>query len=203
MNISLSSLIKRCMAGRSLNEFAKAAGISAGNLSRILRGQIPSAALLNKIAAAGYGVSISELLCAAGYASSPEPQKGRIPIYGTVAGGLPINAYEEILGFVDIDYDLSGDSSEYFALKVRGNSMDAAHMPDGSIIIVKKCDIINEGEIGVFVIDGDATVKKFHRDRDHILLLPVSTDSSHHPQIYSDANIITVLGKVVRSVVTV
>ena len=197
---SLTGLIRRGMQGHTLNEFARLAGISAGNLSRILRGQRPSAAVLKKISAAAVGVSQEELLRAADYLEG-ESQTG-IPIYGTVAAGLPINAYEDILGTVRIDYDLPGDPEDYFALRVRGTSMDAAHIPDGSLIIVKKTRQIEEGQIGVFLVGGEATVKVFARKEDHIILIPQSTDTEHLPQIYDATDEVSVLGRVVRSVVS-
>ena len=149
---------------------------------------------------AAVGVSQEELLRAADYLEG-ESQTG-IPIYGTVAAGLPINAYEDILGTVRIDYALPGDPEDYFALRVRGTSMDAAHIPDGSLIIVKKTRQIEEGQIGVFLVGGEATVKVFARKEDHIILIPQSTDTEHLPQIYDATDEVSVLGRVVRSVVS-
>ena len=67
MQQSLSELILRAIGGGSRNEFCRRAGISAGNLSRILRGQRPRPEVLAKIAAAGYGASYEQLMGAAGY----------------------------------------------------------------------------------------------------------------------------------------
>ena len=102
-----------------------------------------------------------------------------------------------------MDGGLKGDASDYFALRVRGNSMDAAHIPDGSVIIVRKQQTIEEGEIGVFLIGDEATVKKFKRKDEHILLIPQSTDASHDVQIYSEKDNVRLLGVVVRSVVDI
>ncbi len=195
----LSILITQAIGDRTLNGFCGEAGINAGNLSRVLRGQKASADLLVKIAQnAQNGITKEGLLCAAGYLQQRTHQ--RIPILGTAAAGLPIAAYEEADGFVDMD-GLPGSPEEYFALRIRGNSMDAAHMPDQSIVVVHRQNTLQDGEIGVFSVDGEATVKRFMRGANHVALCPVSTDSGHQPQIYNKDDHVEILGRVMRAVV--
>ncbi|MGI6152858.1 MAG: LexA family protein [Christensenellaceae bacterium] len=197
----LVSLIKKAIGSRTLNGFCAGAGINAGNLSRILRGQKASADVLVKIADhAENGVLAEDLFFAAGYIAKPEST--RILIYGTAAAGTPMFAYEDVSGYIDIS-GLKGTSEDYFALRIRGNSMDLAHMPDGCVVVAHRQQTLNDGEIGVFMVDGDATVKKFVKTGDHIMLLPASTDSSHKPQIYDQTNRIDVLGKVIKAVVDI
>ncbi len=193
----LIELIKRAMGEYSINTFAEKAGINAGNLSRVLRGQNVSAELLLKIADASQDrVSSQELLFAAGYTGA------KIPIYGTVAAGSPINAYEEMDGFVEIS-DIDTSRADYFALRIRGNSMDAAHIPDKSVVVVQKQSTLQNGEIGVFEIEGEATVKQLARAGSNIVLMPVSTDESHKPQVYDNSYNVHVLGKVVKAIIDV
>ena len=196
----LPALIRRAIGGRTLNGFCVEAGLNAGNLSRVLHGQKVSADILLRIAenAAG-GVGAEELFYAAGYLSRP-PQGTRIPVYGTAAAGLPIPAYEEIDGYVDAG-GLPGNMQDYFALRIRGTSMDAAHIPDGSVVIVRRTQQLRDGEIGVFLVDGEATVKKLAHTGGHVVLLPVSTDSVHQPQVYDAATRLDILGRVEWAIV--
>ena len=95
MQQSLSELILQAIGSGSRNEFCRRAGISAGNLSRILRGQRPRPEVLAKIAAAGYGASYEQLMQAARYLEKEgQEQSPGIPIYGSIAAGSPVEAFE-------------------------------------------------------------------------------------------------------------
>lgn len=122
----------------------------------------------------------------------------RIPILGRVAAGLPLFAEEQIEGYTYIDF---GDGAEYFALRVEGNSMNAARIYDGDLLIVRRQDIVENGEIAVVLTDEQAaTVKRFYRQGNIVTLLPQSTDASYGPQVYDlSVSRIRVLGKVVEN----
>ncbi|MCQ5131447.1 hypothetical protein NE562_17480 [Butyricicoccus faecihominis] len=125
------------------------------------------------------------------------PHLKRIPILGRIPAGYPMLAEENIEGYTYTD--LNG-GADYFALRVKGDSMDAAGIKNGYIVIVRKQEIVLDGEIAVVLIDmEDATLKRFYRDGDIVTLMPQSTNPKHKPQIYqlSDTNI-SVLGKVVK-----
>lgn len=120
----------------------------------------------------------------------------KIPLLGCIAAGLPIFAEENIEGYLWTDRNHSG---EYFGLRVRGDSMNAANIKDGDIIIVRQQDLVEDGDIAVVLIDEDATVKRFHHNGNTVILSPQSTDSSYQPQIYSTKDhTIKVLGRVVE-----
>lgn len=121
----------------------------------------------------------------------------RIPILGRIAAGIPIYVEENIEGYTYTD--LNGDA-EYFALRVKGDSMDAAGIKDGYIVIVRKQDIVNDGEIAVVLIDDqDATLKRFHRTGDTVTLMPQSTNPDNHPFIYDlKETRVKILGLVVK-----
>lgn len=200
MNEKLTGLLRRAIGQRTLNGFCAEAGINAGNLSRVLHGQKVSAEVLLRIAEyAQGGVRLQDLFYAAGYLRE-QPQGARIPVYGTAAAGLPIAAYEDIDGYVDMN-GLPGSPEDYFALRIRGTSMDAAAIPDGSTVIVRRQKTLQDGEIGVFLVEGEATVKKLSRFKDHVLLMPVSTDSAHQPQIYDKNTKLEILGKVKKAII--
>jgi repressor LexA len=94
-----------------------------------------------------------------------------IPIVGTVRAGMPELATEDILGFCQIDANwLKGRGN--FILKVKGSSMIEAGIYDGDYAIIRPQQTAENGEIVVALIDGEATLKRFYREHDHIRLQP-------------------------------
>lgn len=127
-----------------------------------------------------------------------DPTKGhRIPILGRISAGLPLYAEEHIEGYTLTD--LNG-GAEYFALRVSGDSMNAIGINDGYLIIVRRQDEVEQGEIAVVMVGGDdATVKRFYSSETTVTLIPQSTNPEHKPQMYDlSKTAIRVLGKVVK-----
>ena len=122
---------------------------------------------------------------------------GTIPVLGRVAAGMPLYAQENIESYISVDYP---NPNEYTALRVNGDSMNAARIDDGDIIIIRKQDIVENGEIAVVIVNGDdATVKRYHRDGNIITLTPQSYNPEHTVQIYSLKDVpIRIFGKVVE-----
>lgn len=122
----------------------------------------------------------------------------RIPILGRISAGLPLYADEHIEGYTYTD--LNG-GAEYFALRVTGDSMNAVRINDGDLLIVRRQDIVDNGDIAVVLVDDeDATVKRFYREGNTITLMPQSTNPVHQPQIYdSKKTRIRIQGRVVRN----
>ena len=121
----------------------------------------------------------------------------RIPILGRISAGLPLYAEQHIEGYT-LTY-LNG-GAEYFALRVSGDSMNAARIQDGDILIVRRQDEVQNGQVAVVMVgDEDATVKRFYATGTTVTLMPQSTNPEHQPQIYDTAKTkIRVIGKVVK-----
>lgn len=127
-----------------------------------------------------------------------DTSKGNIiPILGRIAAGLPLYAEQNIEGYTLTD--LNG-GAEYFALRVNGDSMNAARIEDGDLIIVRRQEEVENGELAVVMVgDDDATVKRFYVANNTVTLMPQSTNSKHQPQIYDlKKTKIRVLGKVIE-----
>ena len=121
----------------------------------------------------------------------------RIPILGRIRAGMPIYAAENIEGYTLTD--LNG-GAEYFGLRVTGDSMNAARIQDGDVVIVRRQDIVENGQIAVVLIDGqDATLKRFNRDGDIVTLMPQSTNPKNKALTYNlKSSSVKILGLVVR-----
>jgi repressor LexA len=92
-----------------------------------------------------------------------------LPILGAIAAGQPIEAIE---ANQDERFDLGEayDPDIHFGLRVKGDSMIEALIGDGDIAIIRRQETCRDGEIVAAVIDGEATLKRFFRKKDHIQL---------------------------------
>ena len=94
-----------------------------------------------------------------------------VPIVGKVAAGAPLLAVENIEDSFPLPIDFVGNS-ETFMLRVRGDSMIDAGILDGDLVLVRKQNTANNGEIVVALVDDSATVKKFYKEKGFIRLQP-------------------------------
>jgi len=97
-----------------------------------------------------------------------------IPVVGKVAAGLPILADENIIDTVRIDKVLVRGGREVFALRVQGESMIDAGILNGDYLFVRRQPTANRGDIVVFLLGDEATVKYFYPEKDHIRLQPAN-----------------------------
>lgn len=97
-----------------------------------------------------------------------------VPLLGRVAAGAPVLSPEHREGDVIVDLSLFSlrSSTNVFALKVRGESMKDAHILDGDTLLVKSQATAQNGEIVVALVEGEATVKRFFKEKDHVRLQP-------------------------------
>ncbi len=130
-------------------------------------------------------------------------EKGtKIPVLGKVAAGIPIEAIENYYSdeWEEIPEEMACQA-EYFALKIRGNSMEPK-FSEGDVVIVRKQDNIESGEIAVVIVNSsDATVKKVMKQNDGIVLVALN-QAVYQPVFYDNNSIqklpIKILGKVVE-----
>ena len=125
------------------------------------------------------------------------PIVDKIPVLGYISAGLPLYAEEHI---IDETYTTHNGGAEYFALKVKGDSMSAAQINEGNLIIVRRQDTVENGEIAVVMVENEnATVKRYKRDGNLVQLIPQSFNPEHQIQIYNlEKTKINILGKVVE-----
>ena len=129
------------------------------------------------------------------------PGGHRIPILGHIVAGTPIETIEDIIGYVEID-SRTAKCGKYFALEVKGSSMEPT-LHDGDIIIVRQQEDIESGEMAVVLVNGnEATVKEVKESRDGLTLIGHNV-AVYTPHFYSWEDVerlpVSVLGKVVEA----
>lgn len=176
------------------------------NLSPVVYGryengtrQPPHAILL--MLAEYFGVSTDYLLGRGkGSQSPPAPTKEgvRIPVVGRVPAGVPFTAIEEVLDWEEIAPE-QAKKGEYFALKVKGDSMEP-RICDGDVLIIRKQSTAETGDIVIALIDGeDATVKKLKLLDEGMALIP--TNPAYDPLIFTKRDIETLPVEIIGVVV--
>ena len=118
-----------------------------------------------------------------------EQKPRQVPILGNVAAGSPILAQECVEDY--LVFDTGGREDEYFALRVRGESMLGLGILPGDLVVVHRQQVARNGEIVVALLGDEATVKTFRREAGHIWLLPANPD--YQP---IDGDHCSILGKV-------
>jgi len=163
----------------------------------------PDQELINKLADY-FNVTTDYLL---GRANTPEAQKSapegalevlRIPVLGTIPAGIPIEAIEDILGEEEVPADWNRGGREYFALRIRGDSMSPNYL-SGDTVIFQKAETCDSGTDCCVMINGyDATFKRIYINERGVTLQPLN--SSYEAMFYTNAEVeempVVVLGVV-------
>lgn len=113
-----------------------------------------------------------------------------IPLLGTVKAGYNYMAQENWEGMIEVDKNLIKDGSDYFALRIKGDSMSPV-LIENDIVIIKKQNDFETGDLVVAIINGDeATIKKAKKGNNSILLQPLNT--SYEPLIFTEEEMKTI-----------
>lgn len=117
-----------------------------------------------------------------------------IPVVGRVAAGTPILAIDNIEGNLVVDSSFLKKSEDYFALKVKGDSMIEAGIFDGDYVIVSSRKEASNGDIVVAMLNDEVTVKSYERKSNLIRLIP--QNKNYEPIQINDTTNFSILGKV-------
>ena len=162
------------MNNTTVYRVSKDTGISPSSLTDWKYGRsVPKADKLRKIAEY-FDVSLNYFFDTS--CESPSYRGSQIPIIGEIRAGSPIITEEALLGYEIAD---AKDSDDYFFLKIRGDSMKNIGMIDGSLVLFKKQQYADNGDIVACLVGGDsATVKRFSKDKKGVKLIPENEDYS-------------------------
>ena len=212
----LGDLIKRYRSdtGTSMEQFAKKSGISKAYVSILERNYnpvngkpvVPSLETIKAVSNA-IGMDFNDVIATldsnqpvairedkppipAGF--EPLPEMATIPLVGSIACGTPILAEQNIEARIGVPALWRAD----FALTCHGNSM-AAMIQDGDIVCIRKQPEVENGEIAAVRIGEEATLKRFYRQGDTVMLQ--AENPAFSPLVYTrdQLNEITIEGRVV------
>ena len=129
-------------------------------------------------------------------ANGASPETIVVPVLGKVAAGAPITAAENVEGEFVLPAGFVPRASKSFMLRVQGDSMVDAAILDGDLILVRPQPTADNGEVVVAMLDGEATVKRFYREKGRVRLQPENRTMA--PIYASDVEIIGRVEAVVR-----
>ncbi len=116
-----------------------------------------------------------------------------IPLIGKIAAGTPIFADQNVEDYFTIDSRIDAD----FCLRIQSDSMIDAGINNNDIVFIRQQPTLEIGEIGAIQIGEEATLKRFYKTNDSIILQPAN--SNYLPQNYTEENDIKILGKLVAT----
>lgn len=122
----------------------------------------------------------------------------KVPIVGKIAAGIPILAIENIIDYAFAPASQIKEGFEYFYLYVEGDSMNLK-FNEGDLILIQQQDYLENKEIGIFLIEEEATVKQFREQKGNIFILdPMSSNPINHTQMYDIKETpVKIIGKVI------
>lgn len=175
----------------SVREICDAMGLKSPSTAHFHLNNLAAQGIIEKSAFKSRAIAPTDRGAVSGK-GAPSPAK-RVPIVGNVAAGTPILAQECIEDY--LTFDAGGREGEYFALRVRGESMLGVGILPGDLVVVHQQQTARNGEIVVALLGEEATVKTFRREDGKIWLLPANP--AYQPIDGTDCSI---LGKVVAVV---
>lgn len=186
----------RSQKGLLQKELAFYLGVSQGTMSFWESGKIDIDTISLQKLADFFGVSVDYLLC---HDSSPASSSVRVPVFGNVAAGIPIEAITDVEDWEELSPDMAR-SGQYVALKIHGDSMEPK-MSEGDVVIVRLQEEVASGDTAIVFVNGDsATCKKVRFTLEGILL--ISNNPKYDPMFYTKKQIaelpVRIFGKVVE-----
>lgn len=163
----------------SVREIGEAVGLKSPSTVHFHLKHLEEAGVIEKGAGKGRAITLT----------APPLPEDKVPIVGNVAAGSPILAQECIEDY--LTFDTGGRSGEFFALRVRGESMLGAGILPGDLVVVRRQETANNGEIVVAMIEDEATVKRLSRKNGRTWLMPENDAYSPIDGTYAQ-----ILGKV-------
>lgn len=185
----IEAYIRRHQFAPTIQELAAALGISAASVHEQVN-QLVAKRYLRRVEGKTRGLVVLRK-----WQDKPA-RLVSIPLVGIVAAGPPMWAEENIVGEVLVDPSLA-QGDRCFALAVQGQSMKAAGICDGDVVIVRRQPLAESGDIVIALVDGEATVKRLYMHENVIELHPDSPIKKYRPIPIGPETELQIVGKVV------
>lgn len=196
-----SDRLKEALDKRDISaaELSRRIGVNEGTISNYKKGLYePKQRRLEEISQV-LNVSIPWLM-GADVPMYDLKSKGKlIPVLGIVRAGIPIEAIENIVDYEEISEDMAR-RGDFFALKIKGDSMEPK-ISEGDVVIIRKQPDVDSGNLAIVLVNGDeATIKKIQKFPGGINLIP--SNPTYDVKTYTNEQIaslpVQILGKVVE-----
>lgn len=187
---------RRLQLGLTLEQVAEAVNVGKSTVQKWESGAIEDMRA-GKVAALAKVLKVSPLwiigLSDSPQGPAPEMTTKRVPILGRIAAGEPVVAEEEYCEYIEVPGEWPID----FCLRVKGDSMIDARIRDGDLVFVRRQSTVENGQIAVVLIDDEATLKRFYRTPEGVILKP--ENSKYEPMFFTrrDFKQVQVLGRAV------
>ena len=177
----------RLKKGLTQEELGKYIGVQKSAIRKYEKGEVTNLKRSSiEILANLFNVTPSYLMCIDDNNKNDEYYT-RIPVLGRIPAGIPIELIEDIIDYEDISPEMTKGGKEYFAVKVKGDSMQPKYI-DGDVLIVLKQDSCENGQDCIVMVNGnDGTFKRVFIADNGITLQPLNND--YMPVFYSNKDV--------------
>lgn len=192
MNVGEKIKARRLELDLTLEEVGNFVGVTKSTVRKWETGAIENMGR-DKIAKLAQALRVSPIFIMTGKITN-DPIMPKIPLYSEIACGDLVFVDEHIIDYISLPYL----SDNHFAQRASGDSMIGAGISDGDILVFEHSNIIENGEIGAFCVDGKCTCKRFKRLENGLILQP--ENGKFDPVIIDENTNFRVIGKLKRIV---
>lgn len=120
-----------------------------------------------------------------------------IPVFGSIPCGIKNCIDSDIRGYIEIPKAYIG-SGDYYVLRAKGDSMIDSGISNGNLVIIRKQDYADEGQIAVAYIDGEVTLKHFHINPQKCIAEFIPANKKYHPIEAKEYKILGIAVKIIK-----
>lgn len=198
MNIGNKLKQIRSMNNLTQSDLAEMLGVAKTTISSYERNNSVPNDEIKKEISRRFNISIDELI---GNEAKVNNNSYKVPVFAYVSAGNPLFTNEEIVDWEELPIEYKSQG-EFFALMVKGQSMEPRFC-EGDVVIVKKQNDVDDGDLAIVLVNGDqATFKQVRKSEAGITLIGTNT-AVYLPHFYSNADIealpVAIIGKVVEA----
>ncbi len=191
MNIYEKIKKKRIELGMTQEELAEKTGYkSRSSINKIENGQRDISRNQVEQFAAALNVTPSYLM---GWEEGDVVTSISIPLYGNITCGNLSFVDEEILEMIALPSTMLNSNKKYFSNYAKGDSMIGVNIYENNLIVFQETNVLNNGDIGAFCVNGEYTCKKYMNVKNTIMLIPAN--ESYEPIIVNKDDDFRILGK--------